>query len=256
MGVAGWAKKSVAAGLAAAWGFCCAVAAFDPGLYRTLGFRGRPAGRSPSRAVEVGVDIHLVMNTFNRMAGSIPLEEGAAGGQIFNLCDYLRNALMHTVPAEIALASEVELLESYLRLAAAFRGWQLEAPVTFPPEARAYRVQAHSLCMIAQTLMGAFSPDTPGRWALPVRIGQTLGSGIDIHLSLGALTPQAPARRHRVDEDMQALCRAMSRHAVQWSYSLVRRTGHGIAVRVQIRPAPSTTNAVPATADGASIAAS
>lgn len=227
MRLAGWAIGARAAGSA---------------VLALLGvFRRSPPAAWPALAHEVlephasGADMHLVMNTFNRMVGAVS-GDGQKDDQIFDLSDYLRYCLMYSVPAEISVDQEVALLGSYLCLTAGFRGWDLDAPVTVQPELRDMPLRAHSICLVAQAVLCAWSPETPGRWALPVSLRAARGRGIAMDLVLQPLSPQPPARLHRVHAELRQLCQAMSQKDAQWSYRARRHLGSAnVAVGVLIR---------------------
>lgn len=181
-----------------------------------------------------GVDIHLVMNTFNRLAGEPWLDGSAQGDQIFNLCDYLRQSFMHMVPVEVGVVQEVALLGGYLRLAAGFRGWELDAPVTLQPEAHGLRLRAHSLCLVVQAVLCAVSPDAPGRWRLSVRIGRESGRTVGIEMQLQPLSSPPTLRLRRAQDELQSLCAALSQGPARWSLRHASRRDAGLAIQVAI----------------------
>lgn len=190
-------------------------------------------GREPQPPT--GADMHLVMNTFNRMAATASIDT-EKDEQIFNLSDYLRYCLTYSVPAEISVDQEVALLGSYLCLTAGFRGWQLDAPVSVQPELRDMPLRAHSICLVAQAVLSAWSPETPGRWALPVSLRTAHGRGIAMDLVLQPLSAQPPPRLQRVHAELKLLCQSMSQKDAQWSYRARRHVGSvNVAVDVLIR---------------------
>lgn len=209
-----------------------------PGLNRQIGAVGRTTNQGTERVAQgfhpPGADIHLVMNTFNRMAGAPSIDGSAQCEQIFHLSDYLRLSLFHTVPAEVAIDQELALLESYLRLTSVFRGWTLDHIVSVSASASNTRLRAHSLCLIVQAVLCAYSVDSPGQWSMTVGLARPASGvlGIDVHLQ--PTSDQAPARRRQVDVALEALCRSMSRPGSGWRHAIRRGRQAGIAVCISI----------------------
>lgn len=191
--------------------------------------------------VEVGPDIHLVMNTFNRIAGETQFDGSAAADPVFALSDYLRQCLVHTAPAQVALHEEVEMLQSYLRLAAIFHGRDLRASVEVAPGSGDVRVQAHSICLVAQLLLAGLSDASKGPYVLPVRVQGLRTGGIDMEMALrlDSRSPNTHLRHLRhLRAELRRLAALMSQRSVRWSCRVVRDHGSDIAVSLRIRPRP------------------
>ncbi|MCZ2498208.1 hypothetical protein GN316_15690 [Xylophilus sp. Kf1] len=193
-----------------------------------------------SPAADGGPDIHLVMNTFNRLAGDVRYDEDdVAAAPIFALSDYLRQCLVHAAPTQVALHEEIDMLESYLRLAAIFHGCDLQASVELAPGSGDVRLQAHSICLVAQVLLAGLSAESPGRFVLPVRVQGLAAGGVDVDMAL-RLQPRPPNTYLRqMREELQKLGAAMSRHSVRWSCRVVRDRHSDISVSLRIRPRPA-----------------
>ncbi|QHI99989.1 hypothetical protein GT347_19595 [Xylophilus rhododendri] len=174
------------------------------------------------------------MNTFNRMAAEPQATEELQLEQIFNLSDYLRHCLEHAVPVEVELQQEIEMLESYLRLLAAFRRCELSLPVRCLPGTRDLKLRAHSTCLIAHALLCGHPAEMAGRWTLPMRVGLTEEGDMAIDMTLRPLFHAGEPRIARVAEELQSLCDAMSSPSARWRYGILPDTGCDVAVTVRI----------------------
>ena len=225
------------------------------------GQRGRRAWREsfpgtrkccgPSAAVIAqGPDIHLVMNAFNRLAGEPRFEDSAAIDPIFLLSDYLRQCLTHSGGVQVALHEEVELLQTYLRLASGFHGRNIQASVDLAPGHHHTSVQAHSLCLAAQVLMSALPPEPPAppqRNLLHIRLWGLPAGAIDAVLELTFPARAPGGREKRIRADIYRLCDNMSLGEVRWSCRVVRDGPGGVVLHLRIRrgsqPTPTTQGA-------------
>lgn len=197
--------------------------------------RHRPLSCSVLPA-DSGPDIHLVMNTFNRLAGESRFDDAATPDPLFVLSDYLRQCLVHVGPAQVALHEEIDMLESYLRLASTFYGGDLRASVEMAPGGGDVRVQAHSICVVAQVLLGGLNAESNSRFVLPVRVQGLPTGGVDVDMAL-RLEPRPPnTHLRRMREDLKRLGALMSRRSVCWSCQVVRDHRSDIAVSLRIRP--------------------
>jgi len=193
-------------------------------------------------ASESGPDIHLVMNTFNRIAGESRFDDCAVAEPIFALSDYLRQCLVHTGPVQVALHEEIDLLQSYLRLAAIFHGRDLRPSVELAPGSGEVRVQAHSICLVAQVLLAGLSDESQGRYVLPVRVQGSSTGGIDVHMALrvdSRSTRPHLRQLHHLRAELRRLAALMSRRSVRWTCRVVRDRHSDIAVSLRIRPRPA-----------------
>ena len=208
--------------------------------------RSRSCFDPPASLAAQGPDVHLVMNAFNRLAGEPRFEDSAAIDPIFLLSDYLRQCLTHTGAMQVALHEEVELLQTYLRLASGFHGRNIHATVELAEGRHHTPVQAHSLCLAAQVLMSALPPEppvAPHRNLLHIRLWGLPAGGIDAVLAL-AFTARTPAAREkRIRAEVYRLCDSMSLREVRWSCRVVREGPGGIVLHLRIRPKPQGSQA-------------
>lgn len=189
--------------------------------------------------VDSGPDIHLVMNTFNRLAGECRFEDGATPDPIFVLSDYLRQCLVHTEPAQVALHEEIDMLRSYLRLVATFHGCDLRASVELAPGGGDVRVQAHSICLVAQVLLAELGAESCGRFVLPVRVQGLATGGIDVDMALHLESRPPNMHLRQMRAELKRLGALMSRRSVRWSCRVVSSHRSDIAVSLRIRPRPA-----------------
>lgn len=180
-------------------------------------------------------DVHLVMNSLNRLAAqSAGMPDGLLD-QICNLADYLRHCLEHAEPRVISVVDELALAEHYVALVAGVRGWQLPMSVTADARIRVRRVKAHSICRICQTLLNAQLGSPPSTWPMTLEVSESPQATLMVRSSIARFGNGPAVRSDGIDSQLALLCKAMSSHSEQWTHRLAAHTDAVVQVAVCIQ---------------------
>jgi len=110
----------------------------------------------------------------------------------------------------------------------------LDHSVWIAEAARTARLQAHTLCLIAQSLLCAYAPESASEWAMPLQVTRPASGGLAIDIGLRPLRRGLPVRQQTVDQALQGLCCAMSRPGSVWQHEILPGPDAGLAVRIRI----------------------